>query len=251
MFMSKPVRIPNRPGKIVLRKKGENTYVMLETGRKYDPERQFTHVERKMIGLQIPEKPEYMMPNENYRELFPEKDASEDPALESYAREMDRKERARAYMENGCEPVLCQKGAIKKQPGEGKLSIRRLTEEGPQLVQGIRDIRIHILHGGFPAKEGHLAFGIMAGSETDGIGGGIQGAFPFQERDHFLVAQAGHALGILGDAFLQEGKDLMGQAGGDHAIHPEIDAPVKLLPGKAGADHAPGEGRRLLAIRLL
>ena len=121
MFMSKPVRIPNRPGKIVLRKKGENTYVMLETGRRYDPERQFTHVERKMIGLQIPEKPEYMMPNENYQELFPEKDASEDPALESYARERDRKEWARAYFDQ----VYFEFMMLSRRMPEGKLSTNK------------------------------------------------------------------------------------------------------------------------------
>ena len=121
MFMGKPVRIPNMPGKIVFRKKGENSYVMLETGRSYDPERQYTNVERKMIGVQIPERPEYMLPNENYRELFPEKDPAEDPALENYTRERDRTERATAYFDQ----VYFEFMMLSRRMPEGKLSANK------------------------------------------------------------------------------------------------------------------------------
>ena len=71
MFLNGPVRIPDVPGKIVFRKKGDSRYVLLETGRRYDKWRKYNLVERRTIGIQIPEKPEYMLPNENYFMLFP------------------------------------------------------------------------------------------------------------------------------------------------------------------------------------
>ena len=71
MFLNGPVRIPDVPGKIVFRKKGNSRYILLETGRRYDKWRKYNLVERRLIGIQIPEKPEYMLPNENYYMLFP------------------------------------------------------------------------------------------------------------------------------------------------------------------------------------
>ena len=70
MIFSEAVYIPEAPGKLVFKKKGENTYVFFETGRKYDPERQYNIPERKMIGIQIPDQPELMLPNENYLMYF-------------------------------------------------------------------------------------------------------------------------------------------------------------------------------------
>ena len=70
MYFNQPVHVPEAPGKLVFRKKGESTYVLLETGRVYDPNRQYTRVDRKIIGIQIPGREELMLPNENYLEFF-------------------------------------------------------------------------------------------------------------------------------------------------------------------------------------
>ena len=51
---------------ITYKKKGESTYVVYETGRKYDPENQYNIPERIQIGIQIPAEPDMMLPNENY-----------------------------------------------------------------------------------------------------------------------------------------------------------------------------------------
>ena len=71
MYFSKPVLIPKAPGKITLTKRGETSYVLFETGRRYDPNRKYNVPERVGIGVQIPGKPELMLPNENYLTYFP------------------------------------------------------------------------------------------------------------------------------------------------------------------------------------
>jgi hypothetical protein len=78
MFLDRPVRVPEVPGKIVDRKKGENTYVLYEKGRRYDKIRKFTLVDRCFIGVRIPARPEYMLPNENYIRLFPKEEEKMD-----------------------------------------------------------------------------------------------------------------------------------------------------------------------------
>ena len=70
MYYNQPVMIPDVPGKIVYRKKGDSTYVQFETGRTYSPETQDTRVERCIVGIQIPRKPELMLPNDNYFKHF-------------------------------------------------------------------------------------------------------------------------------------------------------------------------------------
>ena len=49
----------------------KSNYVLYETGRRYDPKRQYMLVDRKNIGVQIPGRPEMMLPNENYLTYFP------------------------------------------------------------------------------------------------------------------------------------------------------------------------------------
>ncbi len=94
MLLDEPVYIPEVPGKIVIKKKGENSYVLFETGRQYDPERQYNIVERKMIGIQIPEHPELMMPNDNYLEYFGEnaenRTEEQEEMILNYAEELER-----------------------------------------------------------------------------------------------------------------------------------------------------------------
>ena len=69
-ILSNPVKIPKVPGKITLRKKEDRTYVMYEIGRVYNSARKTTTPQRKMIGLQIRNTPELMLPNENYEKFF-------------------------------------------------------------------------------------------------------------------------------------------------------------------------------------
>lgn len=70
MCFNKPVLIPKAPGKITLGKRGESTYVLYEIRRRYDPNRKYNVPERVGIGVQIPGRPEMMLPNENYLTYF-------------------------------------------------------------------------------------------------------------------------------------------------------------------------------------
>jgi len=70
MYYNDPVLIPDIPGRIVLKKKGESTYVLFQLSRSYDKEQKKRQVQRCIIGIQIPRKPEMMLPNENYLRYF-------------------------------------------------------------------------------------------------------------------------------------------------------------------------------------
>jgi len=70
MYMSKPVKIPTVHGKITFRKKEQGTYVQYELGREYNRSTKQSKVDRIQIGVQIPERPELMLPNDNYYTYF-------------------------------------------------------------------------------------------------------------------------------------------------------------------------------------
>ena len=72
MYDNEPVLIPDAPGKISIKKKKGSEYIQYVTGRTYDPDRQYTLPERKIIGIRIPSMPEMMLPNENYHQYFAE-----------------------------------------------------------------------------------------------------------------------------------------------------------------------------------
>lgn len=73
MYRSSCIPVPNEPGKIVRRKKGNSIYVLYEIGRVYDPKRQFNVPKRVIIGKLTSDEPDAkMLPNEKYFELFPE-----------------------------------------------------------------------------------------------------------------------------------------------------------------------------------
>ena len=73
MYLSSFISIPNNPGKIVRRKKGDNTYVLYEVARVYDPKRQFNVPKRVVIGKLVSDTDDAMMqPNEKFLQLFPE-----------------------------------------------------------------------------------------------------------------------------------------------------------------------------------
>ena len=70
MYSNYPVMIPDRPGKITIKKRNGSEYIQYETGRKYDPVRKYNLPDRKLIGIRILSIPEMMLPNENYYRYF-------------------------------------------------------------------------------------------------------------------------------------------------------------------------------------
>lgn len=74
VYLNKPVLIPKVPGKITFAKRGGSTYILYELQRKYDPNRKYNVPERVGIGVQIPGRPEMMLPNENYLTFFSKED---------------------------------------------------------------------------------------------------------------------------------------------------------------------------------
>ena len=78
MYLNCLVKIPEAPGKIVCQKKGETTYVYFETGRTYDPEKQYTTPKRATIGKLSKADPDMMQPNENFLKFFPEEPLPEE-----------------------------------------------------------------------------------------------------------------------------------------------------------------------------
>lgn len=72
MYYDFTVLIPKVPGKITLMKKGKLTYVQLETGREYFPERRYTIPKRVSIGKVAPDNPGLMYPNDKYQDYFPD-----------------------------------------------------------------------------------------------------------------------------------------------------------------------------------
>ena len=78
MYYDFTVPIPAVKGKITRMKKGNFTYIQLETGRVYLPERKYTIPERVSIGKVDPDHPDMMFPNEKYSDLFPDKPMPEE-----------------------------------------------------------------------------------------------------------------------------------------------------------------------------
>ena len=70
MYSNHPVMIPDRPGKITIKKRNGSEYVQYLVGRKYDPVRKYNLPDRRLIGIRIPSIPEMMLPNENYHHYF-------------------------------------------------------------------------------------------------------------------------------------------------------------------------------------
>ena len=72
MYYDFTVQIPRVKGKITRMKKGNITYIQLETGRTYYPEKKYTIPERVSIGKVDPDHPDMMYPNEKYADHFPD-----------------------------------------------------------------------------------------------------------------------------------------------------------------------------------
>jgi len=69
MYLNTTVLIPKVKG-ITTRTQGERTYVLYETGREYNPNKQYSNVKRIVIGVRDSIRPEMMLPNENYLKVF-------------------------------------------------------------------------------------------------------------------------------------------------------------------------------------
>ena len=118
MYLNKPVRIPELPGKITYKKHGDTRYVQYEISRRYDNDLHYSHVERVVIGVQIPGRPELMLPNENYglyfgemktgmdleknekeRLLVPDQEDAPDKAIMEYEQEREQRFILREFFE--------------------------------------------------------------------------------------------------------------------------------------------------------
>ena len=74
MYLDFHVKIPEVPGKITRRKKGNSTYIEFEYDRVYDPKRQFTIAKRATIGKESTSDSLMMLPNQNFLKYFPDAD---------------------------------------------------------------------------------------------------------------------------------------------------------------------------------
>ncbi|HWT76835.1 MAG TPA: transposase [Mobilitalea sp.] len=72
MYLDFLVKIPDVPGKITRRKKGDSTYIEFEYDRTYDSQKQYTTVRRSTIGKQSDADFQMMQPNQNFLKYFPE-----------------------------------------------------------------------------------------------------------------------------------------------------------------------------------
>lgn len=72
MYFNCKISVPSVPGKITFKSKGGSTYVLLETGRVYFPERQSTNVSRTIIGKLSDTDSKLMYPNETFEQYFPD-----------------------------------------------------------------------------------------------------------------------------------------------------------------------------------
>ena len=97
IYSNRPVKIPDIKGKIVIRKKKDSKYVMYETWRRYDKFKKYNVVSRICIGIQIPARPEYMLPNENYFRMITEGDRVMNENEQEALDELEF-ERAQAFM---------------------------------------------------------------------------------------------------------------------------------------------------------
>ena len=71
MYFKTPVPIPDKKGKIILKKKGNSTYVLYQHGGRYVKDRHYVIPERAIIGKQCPDDPAKMYPNANFQKWFP------------------------------------------------------------------------------------------------------------------------------------------------------------------------------------
>lgn len=72
MYLNTSVKIPEEKGKIIIRKKGDNSYVLYQYGSKYNAEKQYAVPQRAIVGKISPDDPAMMFPNEKFQIYFPD-----------------------------------------------------------------------------------------------------------------------------------------------------------------------------------
>lgn len=72
MYHDFTVKIPDVKGKIIIKKKGNASYVLYEYGRDYKPDKKYAIPKRSIIGKRSDTEPSLMYPNERYQDYFPE-----------------------------------------------------------------------------------------------------------------------------------------------------------------------------------
>jgi hypothetical protein len=78
MYLDFLVKIPEAPGKMTRRKKGDATYIEYAYDRIYHPEKQYTTVSRATIGKQSEADQSMMQPNQNFLKYFPDAELPEE-----------------------------------------------------------------------------------------------------------------------------------------------------------------------------
>jgi hypothetical protein len=87
MYLNTLVDMPDIPGKIVIQKKKDSSYVCYEYDRIYDPVRKFNIPKRVVIGKVSKEDERKMYPNPNFLKYFPSVELSSektDPARSTF-----------------------------------------------------------------------------------------------------------------------------------------------------------------------
>ncbi len=77
MYYDVSIEISSIPGKTALLRKKDVTYVQLETGRTYNPQKKYNVPSRKIIG-KLTANPAYMHPNDTFFAWFPDFDTGSD-----------------------------------------------------------------------------------------------------------------------------------------------------------------------------
>lgn len=72
MYHDFTVKIPDVKGKIIIKKKGNASYVLYEYGRDYKPDKKYSIPKRSIIGKLSDADPSLMYPNEHYQDYFPD-----------------------------------------------------------------------------------------------------------------------------------------------------------------------------------
>lgn len=72
MYHEFTVKIPDVKGKIIIKKKGNASYVLYEYGRDYKPDKKYAIPKRSIIGKLSDVDPSLMYPNEHYQDYFPD-----------------------------------------------------------------------------------------------------------------------------------------------------------------------------------
>lgn len=72
MYLDFLIEVPDAPGKITTKEKGNAVYVNYEVGREYYPDRRYTIPKRVTIGKLSKADNKMMVPNQNFLTYFPE-----------------------------------------------------------------------------------------------------------------------------------------------------------------------------------